>query len=99
MATLSRFPFPTCRYWYSVTHRPVVSIVSTSRSNSGRGTRPGPCHSESSSVCGSPSRAASAAAIVVLPAPELPATSTRETPGGRAADPVTGRPPPGSGSR
>src|SRR5580693_7637232 len=49
-------------------------------SSSGSGTQPGWWKTESSSRCGTPRAAASAAATVVLPDPLLPTTDIRSTP-------------------
>src|SRR5690606_21939343 len=65
------------RYCHSVTNASCATSARTSSRKSGRGVQPGPWWSASSSVYGSPRRAPSRRARVVLPEPETPATATR----------------------
>src|SRR5690606_31509810 len=65
------------RYCHSVTNVSCATSARTSSRKSGRGVQPGPWWSASSSVYGSPRRAPSRRARVVLPDPETPATAIR----------------------
>src|SRR5690606_12919314 len=65
------------RYCHSVTNASCATSARTSSRKSGCGVQPGPWWSASSSVYGSPRRAPSRRARVVLPEPETPATAIR----------------------